>query len=140
MTDSFADEMVLVDTNIVSFIFKEDSRRVLYEPHVNGRLTAIAAQTYAELELLPLSNNWSAARHKRLIEYVESEFILLEATRDVGLKWAHIQFNAKRIGKPMGVADSWIAATALAFSIPLVTHNYKDFKNVQHLYLITENK
>lgn len=140
MTEAVIDDMVLVDTNVVSFIFKKDSRNVLYEPHVDGRLTAIAAQTFAELELLPLRNNWSAVRHKRLKEYIDSEFIFLEVTKEISLNWSQIQFQANRMGKPISVADAWIAATALAYSIPLVTHNYKDFKNVAGLKVITENR
>lgn len=35
MTEAIIDDMVLVDTNVVSFIFKKDSRNVLYEPHVD---------------------------------------------------------------------------------------------------------
>jgi tRNA(fMet)-specific endonuclease VapC len=78
--------MVLVDTNVVSFIFKNDSREALYKPHFDGKLNAIAAQTFAELELLPLSNKWSEIRSKRLREYVDGEFVLLEATRDIAIK------------------------------------------------------
>jgi len=39
---------------------------------------------------------------------------------------------------PVSVGDAWIAATALAYSIPLVTHNYSDFKNISGLQIITE--
>jgi predicted nucleic acid-binding protein len=38
----------------------------------------------------------------------------------------------------MSEADAWIAATALAFAVPLVTHNPDDFKNVPGLTVITE--
>lgn len=43
--------VVVVDTDVVSFLFKGDSRGDLYRPHLNGRLAIIAAQTRAELEL-----------------------------------------------------------------------------------------
>lgn len=139
MTDQIANDMVLIDTNVVSFIFKKDSRGIQYEPHLKGRLTAIAAQTYAELNLLPLRNNSSASRHDRFREYIDSEFIFLEVSRETSLRWSEIQFQAKRSGRPVGVADAWIAATALTYSIPLVTHNSKDFKDISDLLIITEN-
>ncbi|MDQ3747632.1 MAG: hypothetical protein M3367_01265 [Acidobacteriota bacterium] len=50
-------EIVAVDTNIVSYIFRQDTRAKLYEPHLVGRLKIIAAQTFAELELMPLQNS-----------------------------------------------------------------------------------
>jgi hypothetical protein len=50
-------EVVLVATNVVSFIFRQDSRASLYEKHLLGKLKVIASQTLAELELMPLLNN-----------------------------------------------------------------------------------
>ncbi len=49
-----------------------------------------------------------------------------------------IMADAKKKGRTMAIADAWIAATALAYSIPLVTHNYKDFKNVSGLKVVTQ--
>jgi tRNA(fMet)-specific endonuclease VapC len=45
---------------------------------------------------------------------------------------------ADKAGTPMGVADAWIAATALALGCPLVTHNATDFQGVPGLPIITE--
>jgi hypothetical protein len=42
--------VVIVDTDVVSFIFKGDTRGALYRPHLDGQITVIAAQTRAELE------------------------------------------------------------------------------------------
>jgi predicted nucleic acid-binding protein len=140
MIDQFSDDIVIVDTDVISFIFKKDSRNVLYKPHIEGKLAAIAAQTYAELETLPLRNNWSPKRHNQLREYINEKFIFVEVSKEICLKWSQIQFHANKNGKPIGTADAWTAATALAYSIPLVTHNHKDFKNVTDLKVITENK
>lgn len=49
-------EIIGVDTNIISYIFRKDSRANLYEQHLVGRLKVIAAQTFAELELMLLQN------------------------------------------------------------------------------------
>lgn len=38
-----------------------------------------------------------------------------------------------RVGEPIGVADSMIAATALANDLTLVTRNQKHFKRVRGL-------
>ncbi|CAN5268901.1 hypothetical protein BH20ACI1_BH20ACI1_06200 [soil metagenome] len=128
---------VIADTNIVSYIFKKDTRGDLYKPHLEGNITIIAAQTLAELELMPLKNNWSKKRHNALRENLEN-YIFIEVNQEISLKWAQIQFEAGKNGTPVSVGDAWIAATALAYLIPLVTHNYKDFKNISGLQIITE--
>lgn len=100
----------------------------------------IAAQTFAELEAWPLNNGWSAARHDQLRRYIAESFIFIETTKDVCLKWAELTAEAKTNGRVIAVGDAWIAATALAYSIPLVTHNYQDFNNVSGLELISERE
>ena len=51
--------------------------------------------------------------------------------------WAETINAADKAGMPMGVADAWIAATALTLGCPLVTHNAADFQGVSGLPIIT---
>lgn len=132
--------IALVDTNVASYIFKKDTRGDLYKRHIEGNLLMIAAQTLAELEALPLLNSWSEARHERLRKYVKGNFVLIEADEKVCLRWAAIQAEAKKSGRPIEAGDAWIAATASAYAIPLITHNPKYFVYVSGLYVITEQK
>jgi tRNA(fMet)-specific endonuclease VapC len=129
--------VVVIDTNVVSYIFKRDTRGELYKPHIEGRLTMIAAQTFAELELMPLNNNWGSNRYRELHTYVK-KFVFVEANKEISLLWAKVQAHAKRVGRPISVGDSWIAATALAYDAPLITHDVNDFKNVPGLTVISE--
>ena len=64
-------EIIGVDTNIISYFLRKDSRAKLYEPHLVGRLKVIAAQTFAELESMPLQNSWSEKRHQKLRELLQ---------------------------------------------------------------------
>ena len=43
-------DAVLVDTDVVSYIFKRDTRGALYDPHLDGRSQFISFMTLAELE------------------------------------------------------------------------------------------
>jgi predicted nucleic acid-binding protein len=54
--------MVLLDTNIVSFEFRGDSRRGLYERHLTGHEQAVAFVTLAELYKRPLKRGFSPER------------------------------------------------------------------------------
>lgn len=138
MSAATTSNIVVVDTDVASFIFKDDTRGVLYEPHIsNGRLAIIAAQTRAELERWALSRNWGHRRRNDLYVHLKKYFFA-EADEAICLRWAEVQDNAQRQGRPISCADGWIAATALAYAVPLVTHNPDDFKNVPGLTVITE--
>jgi len=50
--------------------------------------------------------------------------------------WAAVRFH--RRAQPIGLADAWIAATALAYGLELVTHNPADFAGIPGLTVITE--
>jgi predicted nucleic acid-binding protein len=130
-------EIVVVDTNVVSFFLKGDTRAALYKPHLDDRLQIIAAQTRAELELWTLMHNWGQRRRAALRTYLK-DFVLVEADEAICLRWAEVQASAQRQGRPISVSDAWIAATALVHAVPLVTHNPGDFKNVMGLIVISE--
>jgi tRNA(fMet)-specific endonuclease VapC len=132
-----ANNIVVVDTDVASFIFKGDTRSRLYEPHLNGQLAIIAAQTRAELERWTLSRNWGTRRRNDLYLYLKTYFFA-EVDETICLRWAEVQDNAQRKGRLISCADGWIAATALAYAAPLVTHNADDFKHVSGLTIITE--
>lgn len=131
-------DIVVIDTNVVSYILKRDTRGELYKPHIEGKLQMIAAQTFAELEVWPLEKNWGSNRRRALRAYLE-KFVFVEASKDIAILWAEIQAHAKRVGRSISVGDTWIAATALAYAAPLVTHNRKDFENVPRLTVVSEN-
>ena len=137
MTQSLISDIVVVDTNVVSYIWKSDTRATLYTPYLKGRQWIIAAQTFAELEAWPLKNGWGARRHEALRSYLNN-YTFAEVDKAICLQWAKVQTNAQLTGRPITEADAWIAATALAFAVPLVTHNPGDFKNVAGLIVITE--
>lgn len=131
-------DIVVVDTDVISFIFRDDSRNALYQPHLDGKLALIAAQTRAELELWSLQRDWGSRRRNDPLLYLRG-FVFVSADEVVATHWASVQDIARRAGHPISCADGWIAATALAFAVPLVTHNPADFANVPGLTIITEH-
>ena len=48
----------IVDTDVVSMLFKGDTRVLSYRTHIEGRLLGISFMTLAELERWPLERGW----------------------------------------------------------------------------------
>jgi hypothetical protein len=53
---------VVLDTDVVSFLFKSHSRAQAYLPHLRDRQWLISFMTEAELEQWALLSNWHAKR------------------------------------------------------------------------------
>ena len=130
-------ESVVVDTDVMSFLFKRDSRAELYRPHLADKLIVISFMTLAEAIRWSFEKNWGAVRKYKLEEFLR-DFIILHSSRAMCFKWAEAITTARRNGRPIQTADAWIAATALLHGIPLVTHNSKHYMGVDGLTVISE--
>jgi len=128
---------IVLDTDVVSFLFKNDSRAQAYLPHLTNREWTISFMTEAELEQWALLSNWSDKRVDWLRAYLAG-FVVVPSSRDLILKWAEVMTAARKVGRRMETADGWIAATAMLYGVPLVTHNARDYVGVPGLSIITE--
>lgn len=128
---------VVVDTDVVSFLFKGDTRAVLYRPHLSGHLLIISPMTRAELERWALERNWSIPRREAMRNHLK-RFVLAPFDETMCIRWAEATDSARRAGRPINSADAWVAATALHYAVPLVTHNIGDYTGVANLALISE--
>ena len=128
---------VVVDTDVVSYLFKDDTRVDAYRPHIKGRIAVITAQTQAELELWMRARNWGARRRAELRKHLRG-FVLAPFDAALCEEWAEAADGARRAGRPISTADAWVAATALTFGVPLVTNNRNDFVGVSGLTVISE--
>jgi tRNA(fMet)-specific endonuclease VapC len=127
----------VIDTDVVSFLFKRDSRADLYRPHLVGKILVISFMTLAELDRWTMERNWGKARRERMEEHLKN-FVIYHSDRALCLKWAEISDSARRKGRPIQTADAWIAATALLHDIPLITHNRNDYVGIDRLTIISE--
>ena len=66
-----------------------------------------------------------------LTEDLESWFSgrMLPVDRRVADRWAALVVQSVRSGRPLPTVDSFIAATALAFDLTIVTRNTRDFES-----------
>jgi len=129
-------DVILLDTNIVSFLLKKDSRANLYAPYLQGRIQAISLMTVAEFY------QWAAIRHwgePRILgmEHMLKKYIILPINLDLCRRWGGVRAQCRAAGKPISPQDAWIATTALHYHLPLVTHNPSDFEIVAGIDILT---
>ena len=126
---------MLVDTNVVSYIFKKHTLDEIYSQELEGHRLYVSFMTVAELYRWPHERNWGPALKYGLDLTISSYTVL--PTDDVLLRvWAKL-ISVTRKSQPMGYADSWIAATALRHNLPLVTHNRKHFEGIPGLRVLS---
>jgi tRNA(fMet)-specific endonuclease VapC len=129
--------MVVLDTDVWSFLFKRDSRAERYRVHLEGNVLCVSFQTVAELYQWAETANWGEKRRAKLQEWLRRFEILLydDATAQI---WARIRAERDWQGRPMSAQDAWVAACALRHGYPLVTHNAADYAGVTGLIMISE--
>ncbi len=128
---------VVVDTNVVSFVFKNDTRAALYRRHLQGDLS-LSFMTIAELYQWVETAHWGIRKRTEFAKFL-GRYSIIWSNSETCLLWARITADGERQGRPISAEDAWIAACAIHFDIPLVTHNRKDFEAVRGLQLISEN-
>lgn len=92
--------------------------------------------TVAELEYWAEVRQWGAPSRSRLRAML-TRYVIHFPDSDTCLIWARVKDAAHRAGRQIETADAWIAATALTYNIPLVTHNPGDYAGVPGLTLLT---
>lgn len=132
--------LVLADTNIVSYLYKEDTRGALYAPHLLGNEAAISLMTVAELLQWASVRNWAMPRVQHLEATITTRYTILPIEVDTCRWWATIRTQRAALGLPISPQDAWIAAAALQYRIPLLTHNPDDFEQIPGLQVITEKR
>jgi predicted nucleic acid-binding protein len=129
---------VVVDTDVVSFLFKNDNRAQLYLPLMRNRDLLVSFMTEAELEQWILLARWGADRVRRFRVFMTG-FASVPSSRDLILRWAEVMVAARVNGRRIEAADAWIAATTLLYGATLITHNPKDYLGVPNLPVLSRS-
>jgi predicted nucleic acid-binding protein len=127
---------LVVDTDVVSFLFKNHSLGALYDSELAGNTLVLSFMTVAELDRWVIQRKWGEVRRNWLSRYLEP-FVILPFNRALCKKWAEVTVSAQARGFRIECADAWIAATALLHDLPLVTHNGSDYRGVPGLNIIS---
>ncbi|MCA9214613.1 MAG: PIN domain-containing protein [Planctomycetales bacterium] len=130
-------ERVVVDTDVVSFYAKGDSRFASYAPELDGKQLVMSFMSLSELLLWQKLRNWGQARRDRFMQEIEKQYVIYPVDRRLCDCWARLKAESSAKGRVLETADAWIAATAVQLGIPLVTHNARDYQFLSNLSVIS---
>jgi predicted nucleic acid-binding protein len=121
----------LADTS--TFIAMERDRRMLESP---PEQLVVSCITIAELRAGVLSASTSSEHELRLWTLQRAQRIdPLPVDRLVAYSWAELRRALRELKRRLDENDAWIAATAIAYRLPLVTQD-DDFTDVPGLEVI----
>src|SRR4051794_35214402 len=99
--------VVVVDTDVVSYLFKRHPMAAIYLPDLADQTPMISFMTLAELDRWVIEAQWGETRRQRLHEYLE-RFVVLPFDRNLCTKWAEVTVAARGCGRRIDCADAWI--------------------------------
>ena len=124
-------ELALADTSV--FIALEQDRPLAGPP---PEAVVVSVITVGELRLGVLAAGEGATRARRLETLSRAEaFEPLPVDRAAAHAWARLRLALRDEGKRMPLNDSWIAATAIANDLPVVSQD-DDYDGVPGLAVL----
>jgi tRNA(fMet)-specific endonuclease VapC len=134
--------VVMFDTDVLSIFLKEkaDSRAQLYLPHLINNTVALSFITVGELYAWSALRKWGSKRRALLEQTLSYATILLSFDMELCRLFGRTKAALMEKGQVVATNDLWIAVTAIHDSLPLVTHNARDFRPLEEhgLQIITE--
>ncbi|MDE2699774.1 MAG: type II toxin-antitoxin system VapC family toxin [Gemmatimonadetes bacterium] len=127
-------KLVILDTNIVSYIFNKDTRALYYQNQIRGRRVLISFQTLEELWYGAYTKGWGDRRKNELAHHLE-QYEIIWPGPELVTTCARLRSERKSAGREMRESDAWIAATAIMLGYPLASHDH-DFSDISDLELI----
>jgi predicted nucleic acid-binding protein len=101
----------VVDTDVVSFLFKSHSLAPTYQAILAGRPLAVSLVSLAEIEYGMEVKSWGASRRDLMRRFL-ARFTMFLPDAQTALLWARIKSSCEKKGRPITFADAWIAAAA----------------------------
>jgi tRNA(fMet)-specific endonuclease VapC len=96
---------VVIDTDVVSYLFKRDSRARAFRRYILGHLHLISFMTVAKIDRWALEHQWGKPNLDRLARFLE-RFIVPALDRATCALWAKATDDPRRSGRPISCADA----------------------------------
>jgi predicted nucleic acid-binding protein len=129
------DAELIADTNVVSYLFRSSQLGFDYRYLISGQAVGITELSVEELHYGAALNGWGERRRQHLVSFLAG-FILVPIHVGIAEVCGHLRAGRRRVGRPIELADAWIAATALWYQIPVVT-NDRDLERIPGLNVLT---
>jgi len=126
--------LVVVDTSVVSLLMRSGSAAEYYRNSIAGKRAVISFQTLEEAWFGAIKASWGEARRNRLAQHLD-QFEVVWPTPEIVRICAHLRTEREQAGRRLGIADAWVAATAIMLRCPLVSHD-GDFEDIPNLDLV----
>ena len=107
-----------------------------YQAILAGKPLAVSLITIAEIEYGMEVKNWGTNRRALMGRFL-GRFTPLLPDDETARLWARVKSGCEKKGRPITFADAWIAAAALQWNAPLVTHNASDYVAVKSPVILT---
>jgi len=127
--------MYLLDTNTLIYFFKNQGNVAAQLLTTAPEQVAISTITLFEIET-GLAKSTDPAKRRAQLGGLLEVIQLLPFDQTAARQAASIRAELEKKGLPIGPHDTLIAATALAHSAILVTHNVREFARVPDLKVI----
>ena len=125
---------VVIDSNLVSYIARKSPIADYYLPYLAGAEVVISFQTWEENLYGAYLAGWGERSLNALKQQLNQYRVHWPDPELIDL-CAQLRAERRATGRVMGLADAWIAATALMLQCPLVSHD-GDFYGIPSLDLI----
>ena len=131
-----SESRIVVDTDIVSFFFKKDSRAEYFRPYLIHKTLAVSFMTVAELYYGAYKAQWGINRITALENHIKN-YVVLPYDYLVCQQFAQIRSQCESEGYAISQPDLWIAACALRHDCALATNNGRHFNHIDNLVVIS---
>lgn len=117
-------EELLVDTDVLSYIAWERPQAESFAPLLLGKLPFISFVTVGEMYFGAEKANWGERRIANM-ETILRRYTVIPGTYEVAKQYGRVK---RAFRGQVEENDMWIAATALAYELPVVTNNLTHFE------------
>ncbi len=130
--------MIVLDTSVVSLLFKGHERGDFYLPHITGQRAVLSFQTVEEVWFGAFKAQWGARQRNNLALHLEQYEVVWPDPETADIS-ANLRVERERAGHKLNTADAWIAATALRLACPIASDD-GDFDDISGLQLIRASR
>ncbi len=117
-------EALLIDTDVLSYIAWERNQAEPFTPLLLGKLPFISFVTVGEMYFGAEKANWGEPRVAKM-ENMLRRYTVIPGTFEIAKHYGRVK---RAFRDQVDENDMWIAATALAYELPVVTNNLTHFE------------